>query len=119
MAIDLRTNYASSVPITSLFDKDSDTIGLHLKNIYKEGELLELSTTEDSSVVELEGKRQVRRNIKIYNLDAILSVGYRVNSKKGTEFRIWASNVFKQYRLQGYALNERKLQIEQEKLKVS
>jgi prophage maintenance system killer protein len=108
--------WLSQAQMSALFDKDSDTIGLHLKNIYKEGELLELSTTEDSSVVQLEGKRQVRRNIKIYNLDAILSVGYRVNSKKGTQFRIWASNVLKQYLLQGYALNERKLQAEQEKL---
>lgn len=64
-----------------LFDKDSDTIGLHLKNIYSEGELEEEATTEFLSVVRMEGSRKVKRTIKFYNLDAIISVGYRVNSK--------------------------------------
>jgi hypothetical protein len=114
--LEQETVWLSQAQMSALFDKDSDTIGLHLKNIYKEGELIECSTTEKSSVVRLEGKRQVRRSIKMYNLDAILSVGYRVNSKKGTQFRIWANKVLKQYLMQGYALNERKLQAEQEKL---
>lgn len=92
-----------------LFDKDTDTIGLHLRNIYKEGELEESTTTEESSVVQKEGKRQVRRNVRLYNLDAVLSVGYRVNSKRGTQFRIWANNVLREYLLKGYALNEKRL----------
>jgi len=78
-----------------LFDKDSDTIGLHLKNIFEEEELLEKLTTEHFSVVQKEGKRNVKRNIKFYNLDAIISVGYRVNSKRGTHFRQWATQHLK------------------------
>jgi len=78
-----------------LFDKDSDTIGLHLKNIFLEEELDENSTTELFSVVQKEGKREVKRNVKFYNLDAIISVGYRVNSKRGTQFRQWATKRLK------------------------
>jgi hypothetical protein len=74
------TIWLSQKQMAELFDKDSDTIGLHLKNIYKSGELDQDSTTEDYSVVRREGKREVNRKIKHYNLDAIISVGYRVNS---------------------------------------
>lgn len=90
-----------------LFDKDSDTIGLHLKNIYAEQELDENATTELFSVVQQEGSRQVKRLLKFYNLDAILSVGYRVNSKRGTQFRQWATQRLKDYLLKGYAVNKR------------
>jgi hypothetical protein len=90
-----------------LFEKDSDTIGLHLKNIFLEQELDENSTSELFSVVQQEGNRKVKRNIKFYNLDAILSVGYRVNSKRGTQFRQWASQRLKDYLLKGYAVNNR------------
>ena len=110
------TIWLSQAQMAILFDKDSDTIGLHLKNIFRSGELDEAATTEKSSVVQWEGNRQVRRNTKVYNLDAIISVGYRVNSKKGTQFRIWANNILKQYLLQGYVLNEQKLREQQEKL---
>jgi prophage maintenance system killer protein len=92
--------------MAELFEKDSDTIGLHLKNIYKSGELDEKSTTEQSSVVRQEGNRQVKRKIKFYNLDAIISVGYRVNSKKGTQFRIWATQRLREYLVQGYSINQ-------------
>jgi hypothetical protein len=88
-----------------LFDKDTDTIGLHLKNIFIEQELEENSTTEFFSAVQKEGNRNVKRSIKYYNLDAILSVGYRVNSKRGTQFRQWATQRLKDYLLKGYALN--------------
>ena len=91
-----------------LFDKDSDTIGLHLRNIYEELELDELATTEFFSVVQIEGKREVTRKIKHYNLDAILSVGYRVNSKRGTQFRQWATARLKDF-LKGYAINQKRL----------
>lgn len=98
-----------------LFDKDPDTIGLHLRNIYKDGELDEFSTTEESSVVQQEGKRKVNRIVKFYNLDAIISVGYRVNSKRGVQFRQWATKRLKDYLIQGYAINENRLaQKEQE-----
>ena len=102
--------------MAELFDKDSDTIGLHLKNIYESGELEEGSTTEDSSVVRQEGKRQVRRKIRFYNLDAVISVGYRVNSRKGTQFRIWVTQRLKEYLVQGYALNQQRLESQREKL---
>jgi hypothetical protein len=88
-----------------LFDKDTDTIGLHLKNIFIEQELEENSTTEFFSVVQKEGNRNVKRSIKYYNLDAILSVGYRVNSKRGTQFRQWENQILKDYLLKSYALN--------------
>lgn len=110
------TVWLSQAQMAALFNKDSDTIGLHLKNTYQSGELIESATTGKSSVVRQEGGRQVKRNIKVYNLDAIISVGYRVNSKKGTQFRIWASNILKRYLVQGYALNEQKLQEQQQKL---
>jgi hypothetical protein len=87
-----------------LFEKDSDTIGLHLKNIFAEQELDENSTTEFSSVVQKEGNRNVTRNVRFYNLDAVLSVGYRVNSKRGTLFRQWATQRLKDYLLKGYTL---------------
>ena len=95
--LDHDTLWLSQFQMAELFDKDSDTIGLHLKNIYKSGELDENSTTEQFSVVRQEGERQVKRKIKYYNLDAIISVGYRVNSKKGTQFRIWATQRLNEY----------------------
>ena len=91
-----------------LFNVNSDTIGLHIGNILAEGEL-DFSTTEESSVVQTEGKRQVRRNLKIYNLDMVISVGYRVHSKRGIAFRRWANNVLKDYLIQGYAINEKRM----------
>jgi hypothetical protein len=87
--LDRDTLWLSQRQMSLLFEKDTDTIGLHLRNIYKEGELEESATTEESSVVQKEGNRRVRRTIRLYNLDAVLSVGYRVNSKRGTQFRIW------------------------------
>ena len=102
--------------MAELFDKDSDTIGLHLKNIYNESELEEISTTEYFSVVQKEGKRLVKRKIKFYNLDTIISVGYRVNSKRGTQFRQWATQRLKDYLVQGYAINEKRLAQKQQEV---
>lgn len=102
------TIWLSQAQMAELFDKNSDTIGLHLRNIYKSGELEQSATTEESSVVRQEGKRQVRREIKFYNLDAIISVGYRVNSKKGTRFRIWATQRLKEYLVKGYSINQQR-----------
>ena len=101
--------WLSQRQMSLLFDKDTDTIGLHLRNIFREGELDESSTTEESSVVQTEGKRQVRRRVRLYNLDAVISVGYRVNSKRGTQFRIWATRVLREHLLRGYTVNERRL----------
>ncbi|OFZ66444.1 MAG: hypothetical protein A2V79_02395 [Betaproteobacteria bacterium RBG_16_56_24] len=110
------TFWLSQAQMAEVFDKDSDTIGLHLRNIYESGELDESATTEDSSVVRQEGKRQVRRSIRFYNLDAAISVGYRVNSRKGTQFRIWATQRLREYLVQGYTLNQQRLEAQQEKM---
>ncbi len=104
------TLWLSQAQMAELFERDSDTIGLHLKNIYLEGELNESATTEESSVVRQEGKRQVRRKLRFYNLDAAISVGYRVNSKKGTQFRIWATQRLREYLVNGYTLNQRRFE---------
>lgn len=92
-----------------LFDSSTDNIGLHLKNIFGDQELDELATTEDFSVVQLEGSRQVTRRVRHYNLDAIISVGYRVNSKRGVQFRQWATQVLREHLTQGYSLNAARL----------
>ncbi len=91
------TVWLSQRQMSELFAKDSDTIGLHIKNIYNEGELEKNATTEDYSVVQNEGKRVVNRDIVHYNLDVIISVGYRVNSKRGILFRQWATQAAKDY----------------------
>ena len=106
---DKDTVWLSQKQMAQIFNKDSDTIGLHLKNIFSEEELDEKATTENLSVVQTEGNRKVKRNIKFYNLDAIISVGYRVNSKQGTQFRQWATQRLKDYLVKGYALNEKRL----------
>jgi len=114
--LEKETVWLSQKQMAELFDKDSDTIGLHLKNIYKSGELEEISTTEKYSVVRQEGKRKVKREIKFYNLDAIISVGYRVNSKRGVLFRKWATQLLKDYLIKGYAINQQRLQKQAEQL---
>lgn len=92
-----------------LFDCTPENALMHLKNIYDTGELSEEATTKDFLVVQKEGNREVSRKVKHYNLDAIISVGYRVNSLRGTQFRIWATQRLKEYLLQGFSLNENKL----------
>ena len=93
-----------------LFDTSTDNVGLHLKNIYKENELNENSTTEDYSVVRSEGSREVCRNVKHYNLDAIIAVGYRVNSKRATAFRQWATAVLRDFALRGYVIDKKRME---------
>lgn len=117
VVVQSETVWLSQKQMADLFEKDSDTIGLHLRNIYKSGELNEKATTEKSSVVQKEGKRNVTRTLKLYNLDAVISTGYRVNSKRGIQFRIWANQVIKDYLIKGFALNERRLNSENEQLK--
>ena len=107
---DQETVWLNQRQIAALFGKDSDTIGLHLRNIFKEQELTENLTTEDSSVIQKEGRRLVRRKVKFYNLDAIISVGYRVNSKQGTQFRQWATKRLNEFLVQGYVINEKRLE---------
>ena len=95
--------------MAELFQTSSDNIGLHLKNIYVESELDENATTEDFSVVRQEGSRQVSRQLKHYNLDAIISVGYRVKSHTATRFRQWATTRLKEYLIKGFVLDDERL----------
>lgn len=111
------TVWLSQKLMAELFEKDSDTIGLHLKNIFREGELDEVSTTEYFSVVQKEGNRNVKRDIRFYNLDTIISVGYRVNSKRGVQFRQWATQRLKDYLVQGYAINTKRLEQKNQEVK--
>ncbi|MCO5252034.1 MAG: virulence protein RhuM/Fic/DOC family protein [Candidatus Kapabacteria bacterium] len=101
----------------ALFQTERTSIVRHLQNIFATGELEESSTCVKIPQVQIEGGREILRKIKFYNLDVIISVGYRVNSKQGTQFRIWANNVLKNYLLQGYALNDSILRKERDKLK--
>lgn len=103
------TIWLTQKAMAELFDCTTDNISFHLKNIYADGELNENSTTEEFSVVQQEGTRKVKRKIKFYNLDAIISVGYRVNSRKATHFRIWATGVLKEYMIKGFAMDDERL----------
>ena len=99
------TVWLTQKQLSEILGTSTDNISLHLKNIYTSGELLETATTEDFSVVQQEGKRSVSRKIKHFNLDAIISVGYRVNSKRGTQFRQWATTILRDHLIQGWTLD--------------
>lgn len=101
----LDTIWATQKAMAALFGVTTAAINQHLKNIYEEGELKEEATIKKNLMVRLEGNRNVSRTVLTYNLDAILSVGYRISSKRATQFRQWASRVLKQYILKGYAIN--------------
>lgn len=96
--------------MAELFDVDRTRITRHISNIYKDGELLEESTCAENALVQIEGERKVKRNVKYYNLDMIISVGYRVKSKRGITFRKWASSILKDYMIQGYAINQKRIE---------
>ncbi len=107
--LEQETVWLTQRQMAELFDSSTDNIGLHIRNIFNERELAESATTEDYSVVQTEGQRQVRRQLRHYNLDAIISVGYRISSKRGTQFRIWATKTLRDHLLRGYTLNEKRL----------
>lgn len=107
--LDHDTVWLTQRQMAELFDTSADNISLHLKNIFTDKELEKKATTEDFSAVQNEGKRQVRRTLTHYNLNAIISVGYRVNSKRGVRFRQWATSVLKDHLIKGYTTNERRL----------
>ena len=112
------TVWLTQKQMSILFEASTDNIGLHIKNIYREKELDKQSTTEDFSVVQKEGNRTVKRTLKHYNLDMILSVGYRVKSKRATIFRKWASEILKEYMIKGYTVNEKRVQALQKTVQV-
>lgn len=103
------TIWATQKQMAELFGVDSDTISYHLKNIYKTNELQKEATTEKISVVQKEGNREVKRTVSFYNLDAIIAVGYRVNSKRATQFRIWATKVLREFIIKGFVLDDERL----------
>lgn len=115
--LDRETVWLTQKQMAELFGKNSDTIGLHIRNAYKEGELTEEGTTEESSVVQQEGSRRIRRSIRFYNLDVIISVGYRVKSQQGTRFRQWATRLLREHIVKGYTVNEQRLREESAKLR--
>ena len=106
---DRETVWLSQKQMSQLFKVSTDNVGLHIKNILDEQEL-DSSTAEESSVVQKEGNRFVKRKIKVYNLDMILAVGYRVKSPNGIAFRKWATSILKDYMLKGYAINQKRLE---------
>jgi len=108
------TAWLSQRQMAELFEKDIRTINEHIKNIFSEGELEENSVIRNFRITASDGKKY---NTNMYNLDLIISVGYRVNSKQGTQFHIWAPNVLKNYLIQGYSINQKRLQENQAKIK--
>ena len=104
-----QTVWLSQREVAELFDVSTDNVGLHLKNIFEDGELTREATTEESSVVQTEGTRQVQRPVTLYSLDAILAVGYRVRSPRGVQFRRWASTVLKEFLTKGFVMDDERL----------
>ncbi len=104
-----QTVWLSQREVAELFDVSADNVGLHLKNLYEDGELSREATTEESSVVQTEGSRDVKRTLTLYNLDAILAVGYRVRSPRGVQFRRWASTILKEYLAKGFVIDDERL----------
>lgn len=109
VTFDNDTVWLSLQQMADLFQKDKSTISRHIKNIFSKGELLKSSTVANFATVQKEGERAVSRSIDYYNLDVIISVGYRVKSLRGTQFRIWAAKILREYMIKGFALNDEKL----------
>ncbi|RTY91116.1 DNA-binding protein [Flavobacterium sp. RSP46] len=105
--IEDETVWLTQLQMVDLFQSTKQNISLHINNVFKEGELDEFSTVKEYLTVQQEGSRKIKRRVKLYNLDVIISVGYRVKSKTGTQFRIWATNTLKSYLLKGYAIQNR------------
>ena len=103
------TIWLTQKAMAELFGVGVPAISKHLANIYAEGELNEISTVSKMEIVQQEGSRDIKRNMEFYNLDAIISVGYRVNSRKATNFRIWATGILKEYMIKGFAMDDERL----------
>jgi hypothetical protein len=110
--IENETVWLNQAQMAMLFGQTKQNISLHINNCFKEGELEKFSTVKESLTVRVEGQRKVTRKVEFYNLDVIISVGYRVKSKQGTQFRIWATTILREYLLKGYSINQRVDQIE-------
>lgn len=115
--VERETVWLTQEQMARLFERDRSVVAKHLRNVFKEGELEREATCAFFAQVQKEGDRTVTRQIEHYNLDAILSVGYRVNSKRGVQFRQWASRVLKDYLVRGYALDRQRLEANAAELK--
>jgi prophage maintenance system killer protein len=115
--LDNETVWLSLMQMTELFLRDKSVISRHIKNIFTEKELEERATVAKFATVQVEGDRQVERKVEYYNLDVIISVGYRIKSQRGTQFRIWANKILKDYLIKGYSINEKRLLQQNEQLK--
>lgn len=115
--LDNDTVWLSLNQMVDLFERDKSVVSRHIRNVFKENELSREATVAKYATVQKEGGREVERNIEFFNLDVIISVGYRIKSQRGTQFRIWANRVLKDYLIKGYALNESRLSQENEQLK--
>lgn len=108
--LDRETVWLTQRQMSELFETTPENVLMHLKNVYADGELEEPATTKDFLAVRVEGKRQVRRQLKHYNLDAIISVGYRVNSRRGVRFRQWATQTLREHLVRGYTINQQRFE---------
>ncbi len=117
--VDKESVWLSLSQISMLFDRDKSVISRHISNVFKEGELDHEATVAKNATVQIEGDRSVVRDVDFYNLDVIISVGYRVKSQRGTQFRIWANRVLKEYLLKGYAINQNAKAEQLEELKTA
>jgi len=115
--LDNETVWLSLNQMVDLFKRDKSVISRHISNIYKEKELLREATVAKYATVQKEGDCEIERNIEFFNLDVIISVGYRIKSQRGTQFRIWANRILKEYLVKGYILNEKRLSQQNEKLR--
>ena len=115
--LDQDTVWLSQKQMALLFDRDVKTINRHIINLYKEKELEKNQTISKNEIVQIEGGRKIKRDLEFYNLDVIISVGYRVKSLQGTKFRIWATKTLKDYLVKGYVINEKRLAESQNKFK--
>lgn len=115
--LDNETVWLNQYQLESLFETDRTSVNRHISNIYKTEELDEKSTCAKIAQVQKEGEREINRKIKYYNLDVIIAVGYRVNSKRGTEFRIWANKILKDFLIKGFSINEKRLSKQNEQLR--
>jgi hypothetical protein len=110
VSLENETVWLSQKQMVELFGRDKSVISRHIKNIFKDQELDENSTVAKNATVQMEGNREVVREVEYYNLDMIISLGYRVNSKSATQFRIWATKILKEYLVKGYAINQKTVQ---------
>lgn len=115
--LEAETVWLTQKQLAVLFDKDVRTVNEHIKNIYREEELNEKPTIRNFRIVQNEGGRTVERGVDFYNLDVIISVGYRVKSLRGTQFRIWATNILRKHLVEGYTINKKRLTAQQSKIR--